>query len=317
MKKRTLSLLLALLLGLGLAVPASAVEDVPATDFDDVPANAYYVQAIQWATANMVTSGTAHRQFSPNSPCTRGQIITFLYRAADRPEVSSTVQVSDVSQKDYFYNAVRWAKEKGMFEGDTFRPNDPCTRLMAMEFMWKRIGSPVSGSNPFSDVSSEAVNWAVHMGITDGTSDTTFSPDQVCTRAQIVAFLYRAYSRGYDYERILARTMLFPFSICGTYTMDLTDGWYAKFVVEEAGGADAKVTFLCGSPEQGEDTFFTYTGFYPYAMKGFKLRYYDDFLIMVITDENSTYKFAEGIYAKEGHTVPDSVRETFAPLFSK
>lgn len=187
MRKRILSLFLALALSIGLAVPAVAAEG----GFTDVDPNAYYAEAVAWAVENNITGGTSATTFSPNQTCTRGQIITFLWRYAGSPEPSVTGGVSDIKESDYFYKAVLWAKEKGMFEGDAFQPSEPCTRLMAMEFMWKRLGSPVVEDNLFSDVSSGAVNWAVARGVTSGTGETTFSPEQICTRGQIVTFLHR------------------------------------------------------------------------------------------------------------------------------
>lgn len=187
MKKKIISLFLALTLSLGLAVPAMATEN----NFTDVDPNAYYAEAVNWAVENGVTSGTSASTFSPNDTCTRGQIITFLWRGAGSPGASVAGGVSDIRESDYFYKAVLWAKEMGIFEGDTFQPNVPCTRLMAVEFMWKRLGSPAVEDNRFSDVSSGAVNWAVARGVTSGTSETAFSPEQTCTRGQIVTFLYR------------------------------------------------------------------------------------------------------------------------------
>lgn len=99
--------------------------------------------------------------------------------------------MKDITEGDFFYQAVLWAKDKGMFDGDVFQPNVPCTRLMAVEFMWKSATSSHVEGNPFSDVKSDAVNWAVARGITEGTSASTFSPSLSCTRGQIVTFLYR------------------------------------------------------------------------------------------------------------------------------
>lgn len=196
MKKKILSLFLALTLSLGLAIPAMAVEN----NYTDVDPNAYYAEAVNWAVEKGITGGTSATTFSPNQTCTRAQIITFLWRGAGLPEASVTGGVSDIKESDYFYKAVLWAKEKGMFEGNAFQPNVPCTRLMAVRFMWEAAVRPFGpGETSFSDVTpithgidnNDAVVWAVKWGITSGTSEATFSPDVVCTRGQIVTFLHR------------------------------------------------------------------------------------------------------------------------------
>lgn len=189
MKKRFLSLALALVLSLSLSVPAAA-----AGGFTDVDADAYYAQAVNWAVDQKITSGTTPTTFSPNQTCTRAQIITFLWRAAGSPNYGPNREIRDVSSSDYYYKAVVWAAEFNLFDGNTFRPNDPCTRLMAMEFMWRGSDSTEVEGSDFSDCSSMAVKWAVARGITTGTSATTFSPNQTCTRSEIVTFLHRQYS---------------------------------------------------------------------------------------------------------------------------
>lgn len=166
--------------------------------FSDVLPNAYYSDSVQWAVENGITSGTSSSTFDPNSTCTRAQIITFLWRASGSPEPAGNASVDDVKPNDYYYKAVLWAEENGIFEGKTFSPNTPCTRAMAVEFIWKQSGSPSSATNAnFTDIASgasyaDAVLWALDKGVTSGTSGTTFSPDASCTRAQIVTFLYRA-----------------------------------------------------------------------------------------------------------------------------
>lgn len=187
MKKKLLSLLLALVLISGLSVPSLA-----AGGFVDVDANAYYAEAVDWAVANGVTSGTSDTTFSPDKTCTRAQIITFIWRAAGSPTPTGDFPVSDIAPGSYYYNAVLWAHERNMFPGDSFRPNDPCTRLEAVEFLHSVYWRGAVKSN-FSDVNdSQAVDWAASWGITSGTSATTFSPDAICTRGQIVTFLHRA-----------------------------------------------------------------------------------------------------------------------------
>ncbi|HJA36270.1 MAG TPA: S-layer homology domain-containing protein [Firmicutes bacterium] len=165
-----------------------------ATGFADVSAGDYYAAPVDWAVGQGITNGTSNTTFSPNDTCTKGQIITFLWRAAGSPEPQKAVPFGDVAADAYYAKATAWAAENGMASGDTFAPNAPCTREMAVEFMWKHAGSPEAAQAGFADASSEAVDWAVAQGVTNGTSDTTFSPDNICTRGQIVTFLYRAFA---------------------------------------------------------------------------------------------------------------------------
>ena len=146
-----------------------------------------------------ITSGTSKTTFSPAQTCSRAQIITFLWRTAGSPEPKTVSAVSDVSSNDYYYKAVLWAAENGMFSGDVFSPNTPCTRAMAVEFIWKQAGQPTASDSRFTDVPSnasyaQAVAWAISNGVTSGTSNITFSPDANCTRGQIVTFLYRDFA---------------------------------------------------------------------------------------------------------------------------
>ena len=166
-----------------------AVPTAPA--FADVVAGSYYSNPVKWAVEKGITTGTTATTFSPNNTCTRAQIITFLWRAAGSPEPKNTASFTDVAADTYYAKACAWAAENGMTSGKTFAPNDPCTREMAVEFMWKSAGSPKAPSASFNDVSAPAVDWAVANGITTGTSATTFNPNAACTRAQIVTFLWR------------------------------------------------------------------------------------------------------------------------------
>lgn len=164
----------------------------------------YYSDAISWAFVHDIASGTSASTFSPNMPCTRAQMMTFLWRVAEEPAPQNTHNpFSDISSDAYYYNAVLWAVEQGITNGTsdtTFSPDVTCTRAQAVTFLWRAGGSPsaLSGGG-FSDVAdsayyTNAVKWAVANGVTQGTSSTTFSPDADCTRAQIVTFLYRAYA---------------------------------------------------------------------------------------------------------------------------
>ena len=175
----------------------------PGNPFTDVASGEYFYDPVLWAVNHtpQITKGTSDTTFSPDATCTRGQVVTFLWRAMGEPEPTSTAnKFSDVATSDYFYKAVLWAVEKGITLGTsdtTFSPNDPCTRAHVVTFLWRAEGQPsASGANPFADVASgqyyySAVLWAVSKNITQGTSAATFSPDNPCTRAQIVTFLYR------------------------------------------------------------------------------------------------------------------------------
>ena len=169
--------------------------------FTDVPASAYYYDAVLWAVENGVTEGTNATTFSPDMSCTRAQMVTFLWRAAGSPEpVTTTNPFTDVNSGVYYYDAVLWAVEQGITSGTsatTFAPDATCTRAQTVTFLYRAAGSPAVSGGSFADVSADAyyadaVAWAVSEGVTVGTSDTTFSPDMNCTRAQIVTFMYRA-----------------------------------------------------------------------------------------------------------------------------
>ena len=170
--------------------------------FIDVEPEEYYARPVDWAVAKGITNGTGAFTFSPNNPCTRGQVVTFLWRAAGAPAPKRADNpFVDVNANDYFCQAVLWAVEQGITNGTsptTFSPNNPCTRGQVVTFLHRNANQPqVKAENPFRDVASgayyyDAVLWAVGQKITNGTSDTTFSPDQTCTRGQIVTFLYRA-----------------------------------------------------------------------------------------------------------------------------
>ena len=168
--------------------------------FADVPATAYYREAVEWAVDSGITSGTGDYTFSPDQTCTRAQIMTFLWRAAGSPEAEHLYGVWDVTADKYYFKAVQWAAEQDIIDHfGNFDPDAPCTRAMAVEFIWKANGAQgiAMDDSVFTDVSQDAsysiaVDWAVLYGITSGTSATTFSPNQTCTRAQIVTFLYRA-----------------------------------------------------------------------------------------------------------------------------
>ena len=185
-------------------VSPAPVSPAPAANpFTDVPKDQYYYAPVLWAVNHdpQITAGTSATTFSPNNPCTRGQIVTFLWRAKGCPEPTITKNpFTDVKSSDYFYKAVLWAVEKEITAGTsktTFSPAATVTRAQTVTFLWRAEGKPaVQTKNPFTDVPAgqyytDAVLWAVKNEITAGTSATTFSPANPCTRAQIVTFLYR------------------------------------------------------------------------------------------------------------------------------
>lgn len=168
------------------------------TVFADVKPGEYYENAVKWAVDNKITTGTSSTTFSPNDTCTRAQIITFLWRAVGSPKASSNNPFVDVKETDYYYDAAVWASEKSMVSGKIFAADTPCTRATTVIYLWQNAGAPqIKTSNKFSDVSASAdcavaVAWAIENGVTSGTSETTFSPETICTRGQIVTFLKRA-----------------------------------------------------------------------------------------------------------------------------
>ena len=184
--------------------PTPEPTPVPAENpFMDISENDFYYDAVLWALEKNVTEGTSDTEFSPWTTCTRGQVVTFLWRSVGAPSAASdTCAFKDIAANDYYYNAVLWAVEKGITEGtsDTeFSPDETCTRGQVVTFLWRFSGKPDSENEicRFTDITEKdyyyaPVLWAVEKGITEGTSDTEFSPDKNCTRGQVVTFLYRA-----------------------------------------------------------------------------------------------------------------------------
>ena len=185
-------------------VRASFIEDNSLLNlFYDVPNDAYYYEAVKWAAASGIAQGYGNGLFGPNDPCTRGQVVTFLWRAAGCPEPSAPSSFSDVSQDAYYAKAVAWAVEAGIAHGyssDAFGPDDVCTRGQVATFLWRAAGSPESAaSSGFADVAegayyADAVAWAAENGIAHGYDNGSFGPDDGCTRSQAVTFLWRANS---------------------------------------------------------------------------------------------------------------------------
>lgn len=169
------------------------------TDFTDLKPGAYYYEPVKWAVNKGVTAGTTATTFSPNKTCTQAQILTFLWRAAGKPEAASTAAYTNdaVTADKYYYKALQWAAKKGVVTDLSLNPDADCTRADAALYLWRNAGSPAAAPASFTDVPADsacagAVAWAVEQGVTKGTSDTAFSPDAACTRGQIVTFLYRA-----------------------------------------------------------------------------------------------------------------------------
>ena len=188
-------------------MPASKVTvsaefaEIETLDFADVPTDAYYYEAVKWAAKKGITGGIGNGLFGPNQPCTRAQIVTFLWRAAGSPEPKSMSSFSDVFTDSYYAKAVAWAVENGITTGTgdgKFSPDATCTRAQSVTFLFRAIGKLVDSKAEFSDVLTDsyyanAVAWAVENGVTNGIGDGLFGPDNSCTRAQIVTFLFRAY----------------------------------------------------------------------------------------------------------------------------
>ena len=181
--------------------PTPSKPETPENPFVDVKKDDYYYDAVIWAVGKGIAKGVTDTTFQPNASCTRAEMVTFLYRAAGSPEPTNKVNpFTDVAEDSYYYKAVLWAVEKGIAKGTsetTFSPNDTCTRGQTVAFLYRYANSPaVSGSNSFADVSEtayyyNATLWAMSEKVTEGTSATTFSPNDLCTRGQIVTFLYR------------------------------------------------------------------------------------------------------------------------------
>ena len=182
-------------------IKASFVEEVPEQIFKDVPANAYYYEAVKWAQEKGITGGIGNGLFGPNDPCTRAQIVTFLWRAAGSPAPKNTgTAFGDVKLGSFYEQAVAWAVENGITGGTgegMFSPDATCTRAQSVTFLYRASGSPaVSDKAEFSDVSTtafyaDAVAWAAKKGITTGIGGGLFGSDNDCTRGQIVTFLWR------------------------------------------------------------------------------------------------------------------------------
>ena len=172
--------------------------------FVDVPADSFYYEAVKWAVEKGITNGTDAMHFSPNEPCTRAQIVTFLWRAAGSPEPKSLSSFADVPANAYYAKAVAWAAEQGIALGvdaTHFDPNATCTRAHGVTFLARAVKAAGDGRTAFTDVLENAyyapaVKWAADNGVTEGIGGGLFGPNNDCTRAQIVTFLYRLYAKA-------------------------------------------------------------------------------------------------------------------------
>ena len=182
-------------------IPVKPAGPASPASFADVPAGVWYEAPVAWAVEKGVTTGTSSDTFSPDQPCTRAQVVTFLWRAMGQPQAFGAEAFTDVEKGSWYEDAVAWAVEKGITTGTsetTFSPNDPCTRGQVATFLWRAMDKPqaMMGADLFTDVPEDAyffqpVLWALDKGVTTGTSEGVFSPDDACTRAQVVTFLYR------------------------------------------------------------------------------------------------------------------------------
>lgn len=189
-------------------VKASFVKSVEVSPFADVAIDAYYYEAVKWAAENGITGGVGNSLFAPNQPCTRAQIVTFLWRAAGSPVVNYLMPFTDVDEGAYYAEAVRWAASTGIITGlteTTFGTDSVCTRAQAAAMIYRCAQAQGKGFTgawmfhlPFTDVPEwayESVAWCYMNGVTTGVSETSFAPGNDCTRAQIVTFLWRAFSK--------------------------------------------------------------------------------------------------------------------------
>ena len=176
--------------------PSASEAPTQVAGFSDVMSNDIFALSVPWAVEKGIAKPSSKTKFSPDETCTRGQVLTYIYRWNGSPKSSIKNPFKDVKPSDSFYNAALWAYEKGLFKGSTLNGNQPCTRGDAVEFLWKYANSyPMNPADNFTDVprSSKyhsAVSWAYWMRIATGTTQTTFEPESACTKAQIITFIY-------------------------------------------------------------------------------------------------------------------------------
>ena len=187
--------------GSKVTISAAFIEKKAESAFTDVPAGAYYADAVAWAAKKGITNGVGNDLFGSDNDCTRAEIVTFLWRAAGSPEPKGTGSFTDVNSGSYYAKAVAWAVENGITEGtgnSQFSPDKVCSRAQAVTFLARALSAKAATAADFSDVPAnsyyaDAVGWAAKNGVTEGVGGGKFAPNNDCTRAQIVTFLYRAY----------------------------------------------------------------------------------------------------------------------------
>ena len=184
-------------------VKATFAKEIEVSPFADVATDDYYYEAVKWAVKNGITTGVGNNLFAPGQPCTRAQIVTFLWRAAGSPAPKNMSSFADVPADAFYAKAVAWAVENGITGGTgdgKFSPDATCTRAQAVTFLARALSAKASGKAEFSDVPADsyfadAVAWAAANGVTEGIGGGLFAPDNDCTRGQIVSFLFRAYNK--------------------------------------------------------------------------------------------------------------------------
>lgn len=254
MKKRFFTVCLSIIMLLMLLpTDALAVEGV----FSDVAATAFYYEPVKWAVSQGVTKGTTNTTFSPNRACTRAEAVTFLWRACDSPEPSiSECPFTDLPESAFYYKAALWAYENKITSGVSsalFGPSQLCTRSQIVTFLYRMNDTPsVSGSTTFRDVPSgsfyeHSVNWAAQNGITTGTSKTQFSPNNNCTRGEIVTFLYRSIAKDIDWNFLF---LIFP-NVDITYT----DG-SGQTISEKTSMSDNEIALLKRTAQLFEEDLY-------------------------------------------------------------
>ena len=190
--------------GTGYEITVTGDAEIYENPFTDVIEGKFYFEAVEWAVKNNITKGMTDTTFEPDTKCNRGQVVTFLWRAAGSPEPNTTEHsFTDVEEGKFYYKAMLWAVEKGITKGmteTTFDPNGICTRGQVVTFLWRAKNKPAAtnAEHSFTDVKEgkfyyDAMLWAVENKITEGMSSTTFAPNNTCNRGQVVTFLYRAY----------------------------------------------------------------------------------------------------------------------------
>lgn len=272
---------------------SDVLSDLCVETYNDVLKTSWYSEPVTWATAREIALGTASDKFSPNLVCTRAQIITFMWRAFNKPTPTIANPFSDISSKDYYYSAALWAYEKSLVNGVAFNGEEPCSRSSVVTYLWKCSGSPTTESKTFVDVPinasyATAVAWAVNSGITNGTGSNSFAPNATCTRAQIVTFLQRYFSKTSE-----------------SVSMDINSyigGWYDGFEPAENGQGAGLISI---------DIFEKNKTFYM-NMLSTRLAYHGDVPLSASSDgtfsfrspiDNSGYNKVAGNLRLDGETI--------------